>query len=150
MRWMAAAAVAGALAVTAAHADEALTLEQLRHARSLSHQIMSPYCPGRTLADCPSAEAEPVKSRIREWVGQGLSDDEIHARLGAVFGDRIEGGPRSFAKALLPWLLVALGAVGLLLALRRLRSPAAVRRDPIPGAAAGSALLEELERDLRD
>lgn len=52
-------------------------------ARDLSRTTLSPFCPGRTLYDCPSPRAAAWRHDIREWVDEGVSNREIRARLEA-------------------------------------------------------------------
>jgi len=146
-----AAALIAVLAVAGIARADDLDVEQLRRARGLAHELMSPFCPGRTLADCPSANAEPVKAQIRDWVAIGLTDAEIHERLQDEYGDVVEGGPRSQATALLPWILLGMAAVWLGWVIVRLRA----RGREVEAAAAGDSstgaqLLQELDSERRD
>jgi cytochrome c-type biogenesis protein CcmH/NrfF len=58
-------------------------------------EIMSPFCPGRTLAACTSPQAES----LREWIlvqeqqGRGLED--VHEELVGRYGDVILSAPRA-------------------------------------------------------
>lgn len=55
---------------------------------------MSPFCPGRTLNSCPSGKATAWRDDIRLWVAEGLSNEEILARLQARVPDfQLEGTP---------------------------------------------------------
>jgi cytochrome c-type biogenesis protein CcmH/NrfF len=116
-------ACGAALAAPAAESD----LDELRRARALSEELMSPFCPGRTLSDCPSPNASAVRDEIRAWVDEGRSDAEIRAELRARFGDALVGEPQSFWGRAAP--LAAIALVGVLFALgaRRViaRSPPA-------------------------
>jgi cytochrome c-type biogenesis protein CcmH/NrfF len=105
------AAILAALALPAAGSE----LEELRRARALADELMSPFCPGRTLSDCPSPNAAAVREEIRVWIDQGRSDAEIRAELRARFGDALAGEPES------PWgrgaPLAVIALVGVLFAL---------------------------------
>jgi cytochrome c-type biogenesis protein CcmH/NrfF len=100
-------------------------LANSRRARGLADELMSPFCPGRTLSDCPSPNASAVREEIRAWVGEGRSDAEIRERLRDRFGDSLAGEPQSAWGRVLP--IAAIAGVGLLFAvgLRRVvaRSP---------------------------
>ena len=65
----AALALATALLVAStpvpAHAQDDPEVALARTAHELSRELMSPYCPGRTLADCPSPDAGAVRDEIR-------------------------------------------------------------------------------------
>ena len=43
----------------------------------VAKSIMSPVCPGRLIADCPSPEAEQLREVIRRQIKQGKSKGEI-------------------------------------------------------------------------
>lgn len=59
---------------------EALMLE-------LSHDLMSPYCPGRTIATCPSPQARKLEAQILEDARSGRSREEIESSLVGRFPD---------------------------------------------------------------
>jgi cytochrome c-type biogenesis protein CcmH/NrfF len=125
--------------------------ERGHRARAIAENVMSPFCPGMTLAACTSPAAREWRTDIREWVGQGLSDDEIRRRLEQRAGHDLSGTPRSSLGWLVP---LGLGAGSLALLVFLLRKW--VQREtkpPVPKLAAEDdarleALLEkELERD---
>ena len=102
---------------SAAAADE---LDDLRRARALADELMSPFCPGRTLSDCPSPNATAVREEIRAWVHQGQSDEQIRTALRARFGASLAGEPESpWAKAA-PLAVIAGVAILFALGLRRI------------------------------
>jgi cytochrome c-type biogenesis protein CcmH/NrfF len=94
-----------------AHSDE---LAELRRSRALAEELMSPFCPGRTLSDCPSPNAQAVREEIRAWIRQGRSDAEIRAELATRFGHSLAGEPQSAWGRAIPLLVIA--AIGLLFA----------------------------------
>jgi cytochrome c-type biogenesis protein CcmH/NrfF len=48
---------------------------------TLSRRLMSPFCPGRTLASCSSQSAAEWLADVRVWVAEGATDEEITGRL---------------------------------------------------------------------
>lgn len=80
-------------------------------ANRLSNEIMSPFCPGVTLHDCPSKEADELRDRIRNWSADGWNEDQIMAELTAEYGPGISAVPPNDG-GLAPWLLPALVAGG--------------------------------------
>lgn len=96
--------VAVALLVTASPAIAAAP-EDL--ANRIAGEIMSPYCPGVSLHDCPSAAALDLRADIESWARQGMTRDEIIGRLEAEFGPTIVGVPARSGGGLLVWLLPA-------------------------------------------
>ncbi len=129
------------LAACPAAAQVVSDTETARRAHAISSDIMSPYCPGRTLADCPSPDAAALRGEVRTLVAQGVSEPEIRARLEAHFGDVVRGVPRSLWGWLLPVVALLLGAVALVVALRRMLRPP-------PDAAEASPVDPELEAEL--
>jgi cytochrome c-type biogenesis protein CcmH/NrfF len=81
--------------------------ERGRRTRAIAENLMSPFCPGMTLATCTSPAAREWRSDIREWVNQGLGDDEIRSRLEQRAGRDLSGTPRSALGWFLPLTITA-------------------------------------------
>jgi len=113
-------------------------------AQQLFHDIMSPYCPGLTLAVCPSEGAQLLKDTIRARLAVGRSADEVMAELEGRYGAGIRARPRARGIGLVAWLgpilPLLLGVILLTLWVRR-----ATRRRSI--AATGSERLAIAEAD---
>ena len=140
----AALALVFALLAGSALAQEDLELSRARAAHELSSELMSPYCPGRTLAECPSPDAGAVREEIREALRAGESAEAIRARIEARFGERVIGVPTSTLGWLTPILALVAGAVALVLVLRRMVArPALLPR-------VSSDVAARLERELHD
>ena len=146
---LAALLVGGALLVSTAAVSNAAPeddLERSRSAHRLATELMSPFCPGRTLSDCPSPNAAAVREEIRAWIDAGEQPDVIRARLEARFGERVIGVPRTAWGWGLPIAALVLGLGILAYGLRRLLADAgADSGDPID-----PALEAELRRELED
>lgn len=80
-------------------------------ANKISAEIMSPYCPGVTLHDCPSAEADKMRERIRDMAASGLSEDEIMNELVAQYGESIHAVPSADGGGITAWILPGVVAV---------------------------------------
>ena len=102
---------------------------------------MSPFCPGRTLSDCPSPDAQAVRDEIRGWLAAGQSEREIREQLGQRFGDELVGVPRSAWGWLLPIAILVAGALGLAIGFSRIGRRPAPRELP-------PELEAELSREL--
>mgnify|MGYP001813744597 FL=1 len=63
----------------------------------LSKEVMSPYCPGRALSDCPSPQAGELREWIVEQENAGVSRSEVEQELFRVFGDQILQAPRALS-----------------------------------------------------
>lgn len=97
-------------------------------ANRISNEIMSPYCPGVTLHDCPSRQADELRERIEGWAAQGWDDERIMAELVDQYGEGVRATPPSEGGGILWWILPGLVAVlGALLAGRLARRWAGAR-----------------------
>ena len=133
-------ALALALLAQTAPAQDDPEIARARAAHELSRELMSPYCPGRTLADCPSPDAGAVRDEIREALRQGEPVDSIRARIESRFGAQVIGVPTSLLGWMIPIVVLAAGALALVFALRR----AVARGDALPRVlrASDAARLE--------
>jgi cytochrome c-type biogenesis protein CcmH/NrfF len=95
--------------------DGSLTPAQERRASAIARQTMSPFCPGRTLADCPSGYAAEWRADIRDMVAKGMSASEIQQELESRAGSNLSGSPNRNASYGLS-IFFALLAVGVLVA----------------------------------
>ncbi len=117
---------------------------------ALWSDLMSPFCPGRTLADCTSGEAEQLRSWILVQAASGRSREQVEAELFERYGDVILSAPRAegigLAAYLLPALAFAAGGSGIAFFLAR-QTRGARGETRLPEGPAGSAPLDpELER----
>ena len=116
-------------------------------AYELAAELMSPFCPGRTLADCPSPAAASIRMWIVVQAAAGRTRDDVQEELFAKYGDAMRPAPRAEGFGLTAYIVpvAAFAAGGLLVAvvLRRLtrRGPA-----PPPSGAAPRPVDPELER----
>jgi cytochrome c-type biogenesis protein CcmH/NrfF len=110
-----------------------------RQAHELARDLMSPFCPGRTLAECSSPDAGAIREEIRAELRAGEQPAEIRAKIEARFGDHVVGVPRERFGWALPILVLAAGAGALTFALRRLLQRPRATPTPIP---------PEIERQL--
>lgn len=79
----------------------------------ISKEVMSPFCPGLTVHDCPSNESVDLREEIEGWASDGLTDEQIYERLRAEYGDLIvTPDGRSWLVFGLPALALA-GGLGL-------------------------------------
>jgi cytochrome c-type biogenesis protein CcmH/NrfF len=110
----------------------------------LIDELMSPYCPGRTLRTCPSSQAGELIAWIEAQEAQGRDRDEVYRQLISEFGEEIRQAPqaRGFGAAAYVVPVLAFLAGGALVAafLRRQGGGASESR-PTP-----AALDPELER----
>jgi cytochrome c-type biogenesis protein CcmH/NrfF len=100
----------------------------------LSNEMMSPYCPGRTIASCPSDNARKLEDQILAQAQAGKSREQIEESLVERFGPQIVGYA---PQPTLVWGAAVAGLLGLLVVAwmgRRWLRPA-----PKVGVGAGTA-----------
>jgi cytochrome c-type biogenesis protein CcmH/NrfF len=132
--------LAGVTAAAPVRADDAAGWSY-----QLSNELMSPYCPGRTLPDCPSSQAAELRHWIVDQENVGRSRKEVEAQLVARYGDEILQAPKAtgfgLAAYVVPVLLSLAGAALLVVFLRRIVATPAARAGAPP-----APLDPELER----
>jgi cytochrome c-type biogenesis protein CcmH/NrfF len=150
LRRCATALVGLLLALTLTHVAVARepSSEQARRAHVIASNIMSPFCPGSTVASCSSPRAVEWRADIQAWVAEGVSEQEIRRRLAArVPGHDLSGTAAPSLGWGLPIILVVLGVVLLAVLLRRF---ARARPVPEPSAVGPKDRKwdEQLQREL--
>jgi cytochrome c-type biogenesis protein CcmH len=90
--------------------------------QDVAGDLMSPACPGRTLLNCTSSQAEQWRELIRQKLARGESKEQILQYFVDISGEAILAAPPKKGFALTAWLLplfvVVNGAV-LIIALTR-------------------------------
>lgn len=108
-------------------------------ANDVSSNVMSPFCPGVTLHDCPSEKATDYRAKIVGWAEEGWSKERIMARIRSDFGPGVNATPPAGGAGILAWILpgiaVLAGGALALLAVRRWTG-----RRSGPGLEAGPAI----------
>lgn len=84
--------------------DEALSSQ----ARQIYDNVMSPFCPGRLLRDCPSPAAGELKDKIVLDLATGLSPQAVVQELVKLYGAEILPAPATAGIGGLAWWLPAL------------------------------------------
>jgi cytochrome c-type biogenesis protein CcmH len=147
------AAAAGALIVAAmALTVSAQSRDPATEAQKIFTSVMSPYCPGLLLADCPSPAAFELRADIRRRLDAGESASDIERDLYRQFGDAIRAVPSPRGWGALLWIapaiVLALTLAALLWFLGHSRSegePVAHSDDELDPARA-ERLRQELEK----
>lgn len=123
-----------------------------QQAYQLSAELMSPFCPGLTLAACPSPNAQTVRAEIAERFHRGESREVIVADLAARYGPGVYATPSASGVGLIAWLLPGVAGVitlGVLIAAVRSvsrRRHAAI--EPARPAPIDAAMARRLEDEL--
>jgi len=151
LAWVVPLAMPGAAVTAAADAGAAPVVQELSWAYAMAHDLMSPFCPGRTLAQCPSPKADDLRQWIVLQAAAGRTREDIEQSLFQRFGDVILSTPRAsggwgLSAYVIPIASFLLGGVVVLLVLRRLVQPHRSPPPETPGSGSGLADDTELER----
>jgi cytochrome c-type biogenesis protein CcmH len=108
-------------------AEAQLPPAQEAEAKRVFFEVMSPYCPGRSLNDCPSSSAATLKQEVRGMIASGESREEIITKLAAKYGEDIRAMPSASGFGMLAWALpgvfLLLGSVAIGFWLKRNAAP---------------------------
>jgi cytochrome c-type biogenesis protein CcmH len=115
-------------------------------ATDVAQDVMSPFCPGLTLHDCPSRAADRLRDRIQRWAGNGLNRAEILGRLRREYGQGILASPPRSGAGLVAWLLPAAAAVAGLGAAAFVVARWARRRPSVADSVRAPLRIEERAR----
>src|SRR6266446_8270775 len=88
--------------------------------QDVAGDLMSPACPGRTLLNCTSSQAEQWRELIRQKLAQGESKEQILRYFVDIGGEGILAAPPKKGFALTAWLLplfVIVNGAGLIIVL---------------------------------
>ena len=61
----------------------------------LWNELMSPFCPGRSLADCPSDRADSLRMWILVQESAGRAREDVEQELVERYGDSVLSAPRA-------------------------------------------------------
>ncbi len=92
-------------------------------AYQLAHDLMSPFCPGRTLSACSSPQAESLRMWMIVQEASGRSREDVEAELFERYGDVLRPAPRAtgfgLAAYVFPVVAFLAGGVFVVVFLRR-------------------------------
>jgi cytochrome c-type biogenesis protein CcmH/NrfF len=83
--------------------QDATTIET--KAGHIFNTVMSPFCPGRLIANCPSSAAADLQEEIRSQLAAGVTVDDIKNALYDRYGDEIRSVPEARGFGLLAWVM---------------------------------------------
>jgi cytochrome c-type biogenesis protein CcmH len=118
-------------------------------AQNIFTTVMSPYCPGLLLADCPSPAAFELRAEIRRRLDAGESAAAVERDLYHRYGEVIRAVPPPAGWGGVLWaapaaaLAISLAALVWFLSRRRVD-------DEAPPAAAGDPAMDERLREELD
>ena len=118
-------------------------------AQTIFRSVMSPYCPGLLLADCPSPAAFDLRADILRRLKAGESASDIERDLYRKFGSSIRAVPPARGSGRWLWIAPAIGLVLSFGALLWFLAQSRAEDEPPPIAAdpdTEARLQEDLER----
>jgi cytochrome c-type biogenesis protein CcmH/NrfF len=80
-------------------------------ANDIASKVVSPYCPGVTLHDCPSAAAVQLRTKIQTWLENGMTKSAVLDRLEDEYGTTINAAPAAEGTGLWAYALPILAVV---------------------------------------
>ena len=120
-------------------------------AREIFRTVMSPFCPGLTLADCPSPAAYELRDEIRARIDAGEAPEVILDELVAEYGQEILGNPSGTPLGRLavaiPVAVALLAALGAAVFVRR---AVRARRETPERTAVAPDVEARLDDELRN
>lgn len=130
---------------TATAADGEATAEPEGWAYKISHDLMSPFCPGRTLSACTSPQADDLRMWLIVQEASGRSREDVEAELFERYGDVLRPAPRAEGFGLTAYVfpVIAFLAGGVVVVVFLRRQTRAVA-NPAPTALASDPELERV------
>ncbi|QQR90468.1 MAG: cytochrome c-type biogenesis protein CcmH [Myxococcales bacterium] len=99
-----------------------LSVADEQRASRINEAVLSPFCPGQTLATCPSPNAKVWREDIKRWVKAGVPSRDIAQRLQARIPEKnLSGLPPNRWDWLLPAFGLGLASLLLFFIIWRLR-----------------------------
>jgi len=92
-RWM--LVFAATLIALSMSSAPALSEEPEGWAYAMPNELMSPFCPGRTLADCTSPQAASLRMWITVQAAAGRTRSDVEEELMERYGDVLRPAPRA-------------------------------------------------------
>jgi cytochrome c-type biogenesis protein CcmH len=96
-----------ALVITASSGANAQDLNQQQQQlfATITGKVMSPYCPGKLLSDCPSGKASELKSILRDKITSGASEADLMTYLEDQYGkETIQSAPGTKGFDVFAWI----------------------------------------------
>ena len=122
------------LGVSTATAEGEAAADPEGWAYKLSHDLMSPFCPGRTLAACTSPQADSLRMWLIVQEASGRSRQDVEAELFERYGDVLRPTPRAVGFGLtayvVPVVAFLVGGVVVAVFLRRQTRAVATPKPP--------------------
>lgn len=123
--------IAAAVGFSGTDPDAVPTLSQV------SGRVMSPFCPGLTLDECPTDQSASLRAELESMIRQGSTNQEIDEWVVQNYGEVALATPSGMSAWLAP---VAVGVAGLALTVAFVSRLATRRSEDEASEAAGPKL----------
>ena len=91
--------------------------------QEIYYGILSPFCPGRSLADCPSEQASALKDKIKSELVAGKNKEVILDEIIKEYGEQFRAAPKMSGWNSLAWLIpILIVFVGFVIVIFKIRS----------------------------
>jgi cytochrome c-type biogenesis protein CcmH len=118
-------------------------------AYDLADELMSPYCPGRTLSECPSSQAQNLRMWLVVQEAAGRPEAEVKAELVERYGKMVLPAPEPAGFGLAAYVVpVAAFAAGGALLWAFLRRQTRERAEPAAAAPLDPELARLVDEEL--
>lgn len=144
-RWLPAVGLGGILALVAIVAIQPRSEPTLaERSEAIARDLRCPDCQGLSVADSPTRSAAEIRRQVDELLAASATDDEVREHFVARYGEWILLAPTAPAAWIIPFVVVATGALALGAWLSR-RSPGMPRAAAPVSAEERRRLHEEAE-----
>jgi cytochrome c-type biogenesis protein CcmH/NrfF len=119
-------------------------------ARDIAGEMPSPYCPGRSIASCPSEYARELEDDILVLAKQGKDRKQIESVLVERFGEEKMGSAAQSEIVVTILLAAVIGLAAIMFAARKWLRPASAATTATGPAADAEPLLTKVSADELD
>ena len=131
---------------------EPLAPEKEATAKEIFFEVLSPFCPGRSLNDCPSSSAVELKDEIRGMVEKGATREEIINTLAGRYGENIRAVPAKTGFQSLAWaapiVFLVLGGIVFTIWLSSRATQSDSATPPTPVAPLDPEMQKRIDQEL--
>ena len=114
--------------------------------RDIAADMPSPYCPGRSIASCPSEAARALEDDIHALAKQGKDRQQIEQILVGRFGEEKMGQSQQTDILVTILIAVALAFIAIVTIARKWLARRPATTDQAPGPALAEVSANELDR----
>jgi cytochrome c-type biogenesis protein CcmH/NrfF len=122
-----------------------------REATALFQQVMSPFCEGRSLNDCPSSKAHELKEQMKDKLAKGVPPDDILKDVFATYGEQYRAVPKNQGFGRLAWIapgLFLLVGIGLWLLISMSRKQSVMDASSSSARPVSAGVQRQIDEEL--